>query len=125
MRDTNGRTADGLVAITVTPALPIPLPAAVGDVGSLLVTLLTGATGNFNVLGNDIDPAAGGLTLQSVSFANPLLVTVGSVLNIVGNQVQLGVPLLGLITGVLPIQYTAVDSLGRTVTGVLNVTISL
>lgn len=121
--DANGSTGTGLLTLTVTPALPIALPAAVGDVGSLVVTLLSGSSGNFNVLANDFDPAGGGLTLQSLSFQNPLLATVGSALSIVGNQVQLTVPLLGLITGVLPIQYTAVDSLGRTLTGVLSVTI--
>lgn len=122
--DSNGSSADGLLTLTVAPALPIALPAAVGDVGSLVVTLLGGSTGSFDVLANDIDPAAGGLTLQSANFQNPLLATVGSLLGVVGNQVQLTVPLLGVITGVLPIEYTAVDSLGRTVTGVLNVTIS-
>lgn len=124
VRDSNGSTADGLLTLTVAPTLPVALPAAVGDVGSLVVTLLGGSTGSFDVLANDIDPAAGGLTLQSASFQNPLLATVGSVLGVVGNQVQLTVPLLGVITGVLPIEYTAVDSLGRTVTGLLNVTIS-
>lgn len=124
-RDSNGGTADGLLTVTVTPALPVALPAAVGDVGNLVVTLLAGSTGGFDVLANDIDPAGGGLTLQSVSFQNPLLVTIGSLLGIVGNQVQLTVPLLGVITGVLPVEYTAVDSLGRTVTGLLNITISL
>lgn len=123
--DSNGRSADGLLTITVVPASPIALPAAVGDVGSLVVTLLGGSTGSFDVLANDIDPAAAGLTLQSVSFADPLLVTAGSLLTVVGNQVELTVPLLGVITGVLPIEYTAVDSLGRTVTGLLDVTISL
>jgi len=121
--DANGSSATGLLTITVAPALPVALPAAVGDVGSLVVTLLNGSTGTFNVLANDIDPAGAGLTLQSLRFQNPLLATVGSVLSIVGNQVQLTVPLLGLVAGVLPVEYTAVDSLGRTVTGVLNVTL--
>lgn len=122
--DANGSTGTGLVTITVAPALPVALPAAVGDVGSLLVTLLSG-TGNFDVLANDIDPAGAGLTLQSVSLQNPLLAPVGTLLGVVGNQVQLTVPLLGLVAGVLPIEYTAVDGLGRTITGVLNVTLGL
>ncbi|MDO9451876.1 MAG: Ig-like domain-containing protein [Stagnimonas sp.] len=121
--DANGATGTGLLTITVVPAVLVALPAAVGDVGSLVVTLLSGSTGSFDVLANDIDPAGGGLTLQNLRFQNPLLATVGSVLSIVGNRVQLTVPLLGLVTGVLPIEYTAVDSLGRTVTGVLNVTL--
>ncbi len=122
--DANGATAVGLLTLTVTPTLVIPLPLAIDDVDSLLVSLLTGSSSLFDVLGNDIDPAGGGLILQSVSFQNPLLVTLGSVLAIVGNQVQLTVPLLGLIPGVLPIDYVAVDSLGRTVTGVLSVTLA-
>jgi hypothetical protein len=117
--DALGNALTGLVAITVIPPLPVALPAAIGDVGSLLA----GLTNVFNVLGNDIDPAGGGLTLQSVAFTNPLLAPLGSVLAIVGNQVQLGLPLLGVLAGVLPVQYTAVDSLGRTVTGVLQVTL--
>ena len=125
VRDTNNATSTGLVAVTVVPALPVPLPAAVGDVGSLVVSLLGGSTGSYNVLANDIDPAAAGLTLQSVAFADPSLVTPGSLLSIVGNQVQLIVPLAGVVTGVLPIRYTAVDGLGRTITGLLNVTLSL
>ena len=125
VRDTNNATSTGLVAVTVVPALPVPLPAAVGDVGSLVVSLLGGSTGSYNVLANDIDPAAAGLTLQSVAFADPSLVTPGSLLSIVGNQVQLIVTLAGVVTGVLPIRYTAVDGLGRTITGLLNVTLSL
>ncbi len=123
--DANGSTGTGLVTITVAPALPVALPAALGDVGSLLVTDLLGTTGSFDVLSNDIDPAGGGLTLQNVSLQNPLLAPVGTLLGIVGNQVQLTVPLLGLVAGVLPVEYTAVDSLGRTITGVLNLTLAL
>ncbi len=125
VRDGNNATSNGLVAITVTPSSPVALPAAIGDVGALVVTLLAGSTGNYSVLANDIDPSAGGLTLQTVSFVNPLLVTPGSLLSIVGSQVRLTVPLLGVITGVLPIQYTATDSLGRTITGLLSVTLSI
>lgn len=121
--DANGATGTGLLTLTVSPISPIPLPLALNDLGVLQVLSLLGTTGSFDVLTNDIDPAGGGLTLQSVNFQDPLLVTVGSLLGIVGNQVELTVPLLGLIAGVLPIEYVAVDSLGRTVTGVLNVTL--
>lgn len=121
--DTNGATGTGLVVLTVSPISPIPLPLALNDLGLLQVLDLLGTTGSFDVLANDIDPAGGGLTLQSVNFQDPLLATVGSLLGIVGNQVELTVPLLGLIAGVLPIEYVAIDSLGRTVTGVLNVTL--
>jgi len=117
--DALGNVVTGLVALTVVPPSPVALPAAVGDVGSLLA----GLTASFDVLGNDIDPAGGGLTLLTASFNDPVLALLGGAVTVVANQAQLSLPLLGVVAGVLPISYTAVDSLGRTVNGVLNVTL--
>lgn len=115
--DTNSATATGLVSLVVTPAAlsvpPLPLP----DLAT--VSSSAGAV-DINVLANDVDPAAGGLTLSSASITLALPASAGSIA-IVGNQLRYTPSLL--YVGVVTVSYTVTDSQSATGTGVLTLTV--
>ncbi|MFA5940057.1 MAG: Ig-like domain-containing protein [Sinimarinibacterium sp.] len=113
-------TATGTVAITVTPGALVPAPVALPDIG-LATSGIAPAPVAYTVLANDIDPAGGGLTLTAASITLALPPGAGSV-GIVGNQVVYTPT--ALYTGSVTVTYTAQDSLSRTTTGVLVITVT-
>jgi hypothetical protein len=117
--DINGNTANGLLGIEVSPLALVLGPVAAPD--TAVVSSLGGAV-LIDVLANDIDPAAGGLTLTAVSIDVEVPAVSGSVA-IVGNQVQY-TPTLGYIGSVL-VRYTATDVNGNTTIGELSLTVVL
>lgn len=113
-------TGTGTVAVTVTPSALVPAPVALPDVG-LATSGVAPTPVAYSVLANDIDPAGGGLTLTEASITLALPPDAGSV-GIVGNQVVYTPA--ALYTGSVTVSYTAQDSLGRTTTGTLVITVT-
>lgn len=113
-------TANGTVLITVQPAALTPAPVALPDVG-LATSGVAPTPTSFDVLANDVDPAAGGLTLTAASITVDLPPGAGSVA-IAGNQVVYTPA--SLYVGSVTVSYTAEDSLGRTTTGTLIITVT-
>ena len=116
--DVNGDTNNGLLSITVNPAPIVLGPLAVPDLDT--ASSLAGAQ-SFDVLANDIDPAAGGLTLTNVNFFSETPPGSGAVA-IVGNQVQY-TPTVAY-AGVVVISYTAEDINGNTSDSQLSLTVT-
>ncbi|MES2684515.1 MAG: Ig-like domain-containing protein, partial [Pseudomonadota bacterium] len=118
VRDANGRTASGVVAITVTPT-----PLSLGPVALPDVAMVTqdGTASSIDVLVNDLDAAGGGLTLSSVSMVSSLpLATHG--ISISGNQLAF-TPASGF-AGAVVLSYTATDSQGQSATGLVNIVVT-
>jgi hypothetical protein len=111
------QSADGTVAVTVSPAVFTLPPVALVD--TAIVSALGGAT-SIDVLANDIDGAGGGLTVTSATIALSLPAGGGSVA-VVGNQVQFAPTLL--YVGTVNVTYTIQDSVGATATGALVITV--
>ncbi|TJY62806.1 tandem-95 repeat protein [Sinimarinibacterium sp. CAU 1509] len=111
------QTADGTVAVTVSPAVFTLPPVALVD--TAIVSALGGAT-SIDVLANDIDGAGGGLTVTSATISLSLPAGGGSVA-VVGNQVQFTPTLL--YVGTVNVTYTIQDSVGATATGALVITV--
>jgi hypothetical protein len=116
--DINAQVSNGLLNITVTPTPLVLGPLALPDSG--VASSLAGAQ-SFDVLANDVDPAAGGLTLTNVSIDQEVPVGSGAVA-LVGNQVQY-TPTLAY-AGLVLIGYTAEDINGNTTTGQLSLTVT-
>ena len=117
--DTNGTTATGVVTITVTPSGIVASPITVPDAA----TVDEDSSNNLiNVSGNDIDPAAGGLTLTAASVLVDLPVDGNHTVTISGNQIDF-TPSAGYI-GLVTLQYTVEDSNGNTSDGTALVTVS-
>jgi large repetitive protein len=74
------------------------------------------------VLANDVDPAAGGLTLTLAAIETEIPAGAGSVA-IVGNQVRYTPA--PLYTGAVLVRYTATDINGNTTQGQLSLTVTL
>jgi hypothetical protein len=117
--DANSASSNGLLNIQVSPTALVLGPVAAPD--TAIVSSSLGAV-SINVLANDVDPAAGGLTLTAVSIVTQVPAGAGSVA-IVGNNVQY-TPTLAYIGAVL-VQYTATDINGKTTTGQLSLTVTL
>lgn len=113
-------TATGTVLITVQPSALTPAPVALPDIG-LATSGVAPTPVSFDVLANDVDPAGGGLTLTAASITLDLPPGAGSV-SIVGNQIAYTPA--SLYVGSVTISYTAEDTLGRTTTGTLIVTVT-
>jgi len=116
--DINAQVSNGLLNITVTPTPLVLGPLALPDADA--ASSLAGAQ-SFDVLANDVDPAAGGLTLTNVSIDQEVPVGSGAVA-IVGNQVQY-TPVLTYI-GIVVITYEAQDINGNTTTSTLSLTVT-
>lgn len=120
VEDSNSASANGSVVVTVSPlALEIP-PVALPDVG----TMSNSAAASFDVAANDLDPAAGGLTVGNLSITlevAPPLVGTNSVA-VVGNQVEL-TPAAGYL-GIVTISYDVTDTNGNSSTSALVVTVT-
>ncbi len=116
--DANGDTSNGLLTITVTPTPIVLGPLAIPDVD---VASSSAAAQLFDVLANDVDPAAGGLTLTNVSLVGTPALNAGTAA-IVGNQVQY-TPVLTYI-GIVVITYDAEDINGNPTTSQLSLTVT-
>ena len=106
--------------ITVQPSALTPAPVALPDVG-LATSGVAPTPVNFDVLANDVDPAGGGLTLTGASITVELPPGAGSVA-IVGNQVVYTPA--SLYVGSVTVSYSADDTLGRTTSGTLIITVT-
>lgn len=117
--DVNGATSNGLVNVTVTPAgLEVP-PVALPDAD----TASAGAgVQSFDVVANDIDPAAGGLTLTDVTVTSELPLPGSGTFLIVGNQVQYTPT--PLYTGTVVVTYEVTDTNGNTSTSTLTLVVT-
>jgi hypothetical protein len=117
--DVDGLTSNGLLNIVVTPAPLVLGPVAVPD-----VAVVSSAAGpvSIDVLANDVDPAAGGLTLTLAAIETEIPAGAGSVA-IVGNQVRYTPA--PLYTGAVLVRYTATDINGNTTQGQLSLTVTL
>jgi len=118
-QDVNGVVGNGLLNITVTPTPLVLGPVAVPDVA----TVSSGAgVALIDVVANDVDPAAGGLTLTGIGTVVAVPPVFGSVA-IVGNQIEYTPA--ALYTGVILIPYTVTDINGNTSDGELSLTVTL
>ena len=107
VEDSNGATATGVAVVTVT-ALPAEVPPlAIPDVG----TMSSGTTASFNVVSNDLDPAAGGLTITS---ADVDLISGGLGNSVVINANQIDVTAAALYVGLITVTYEVTDTNGNT-----------
>ena len=116
--DVDGNTADGALVVVVSPQSLALGPVAIPDAAT--VAQDSGAT-DVNVVANDVDPAAGGLTVTAVSVTSSLPVATHTV-SLVANQVRF-TPAAGF-AGVVVVSYTVTDVNGATSDGLLNVTVS-
>ncbi|MDD9892684.1 MAG: Ig-like domain-containing protein [Gammaproteobacteria bacterium] len=119
IEDSNGTTATGTAAVTVT-ALPVEVPPlAIPDVG----TMSNSAPADFDVAGNDLDPAGGGLTVQNPSIVLEVLPPIlgSNAVSVVGNQLRV-TPASGYI-GVITVSYEVEDTNGNTSTSTAVITV--
>lgn len=116
--DAGGASADGVLTLVVAPALPglgpVPLPDAV------IVAQDSGAT-LVDVLANDLDPAAGGLTLSNIAVAATVPGATHTIA-VSADRVQF-TPAAGF-AGAVVITYTATDVAGTSADGALNVVVT-
>ena len=119
LRDANGSTASGLITVVVSPvALAVP-PLAVADVASLNSSA---GSATLAVLGNDIDPAGGGLTITSASLAAAAPPADGTVVASDGGRVTISPP-AGYV-GVLTLTYSVRDINGQTSSAPIILTVA-
>ena len=117
--DANGVASNGLLNIQVTPAALELDPVALPDSG----TPSSGAgVVLFDVLANDIDPAAGGLTLTNLSVVSELPLPGSGTFAIVGDEVQY-TPTVAY-AGTVVVEYEATDINGNTALGLLTLVVT-
>ncbi|MES2684513.1 MAG: Ig-like domain-containing protein [Pseudomonadota bacterium] len=116
--DSNGMTSMGLITLVVTPNIPPLPPVAFPD-----TALLSGGTTTalLDVLANDIDTAAGGLTVSAVSVAVTAPMDAGITASSTGSKVQLNVT-AGYV-GIITLSYTVRDANGSTSSAAVVVTV--
>jgi hypothetical protein len=107
-----------LLDVVVTPTALSLGPVAIPDAAT--VAQDSGAT-DINVVANDVDPAAGGLTLTAASVTLSLPTATHSV-SIVGNKVRF-TPAAGF-AGTVVVSYTITDVNNNTSGGVLNIVVT-
>ena len=118
--DVNGATSNGLVNVTVTPAgLEVP-PVALPDADTASSGAVVAQT--FDVVANDIDPAAGGLTLTNVTVTSELPLPGSGAFAIVGNQIEYTPTLL--YAGTVIVEYEVTDVNGNTSTSTLTLVVT-
>jgi hypothetical protein len=116
--DVNGLTSSGLLNITVSPTPLVLGPVAVPDTA---IVSSSGGAVLIDVVGNDLDPAGGGLTLTAIGTV--IEVPPGSgAFAIVGNQVEYTPTPLYL--GAVLVPYTVTDINGNTSDGELSLTVA-
>ena len=120
-QDSNAVTSVGVVNVTVTPEDLVVSPLALPDIDTASSSAGMQA---YSVLLNDVDPAAGGLTLTNVSLVGAPPLNAGSVAISADLQQIEYTPVLGYI-GIVTITYTAEDSNGNTTTSTLTLTVTL
>ena len=116
--DADGNSADGVLTVVVAPTVPVPGPVPLPD--AAIVAQDSGAT-LIDVLANDIDPAAGGLTLSNVVVTATVPAGAHTV-GVSANRVQF-TPAAGF-AGAVVVTYTATDVAGNSADGALNVVVT-
>jgi Bacterial Ig domain len=114
--DGTGATSSAVIAVSVLPVAPPPV--ALPDAATVVQD--SGAT-DIDVLANDVDLAAGGLTVSGFTVTTSLPAAAHAIA-IVGNQVRF-TPAAGFI-GAVVVSYTITDVNGATADGVLTVVVS-
>ena len=119
VEDGNGSSATGLVTLVVS-ALPLELPpVALPDVAVLAANSSNNA---INVLLNDVDASASGLTISAASISLTIPTATGATLSNNGSELRFTPP-LGF-AGVVTLSYTVTDGNGNTATAPVVVTVT-
>jgi hypothetical protein len=117
--DANGVASNGLLNIEVTPAALELNPVALPDAGT---PSSGGGVVLFDVLANDVDPAAGGLTLTNLNVVSELPLPGSGTFAIVGNEVEY-TPTVAY-AGTVIVEYEATDINGNTALGLLTLIVT-
>lgn len=121
VRDANGSTATAAVVVTVQPAALPPTPPVL--VPDTFTTMQDAAASRIGVLANDVDPAAGGLTLTAATVTASVPPGATHTVSLAGNQVSF-TPATGF-AGVVTVGYSVRDANGTVATtGVLTVVVT-